>query len=181
MLRWVLPSRRNNTGERVLKMDSAADSPAPVGDPPTGTGEGTLANRPSSLARTVAPVPSGESPEGPGGAPVLPGKEFSQHARTDTERHRQAVMSKQTAGSTTITRAPASRASALMPAPPLTKLCTICGVTSPGYLLTPSAVTPWSPAIVTTVFRASGGAVNASCRRGLRPDPSTGPTPNGAW
>ena len=59
--------------------------------------------------------------------------------------------------STTTTRAPTTRASALIPAPPATKLCTICGVTSCGYLLTPSATTPWSPAIVTMVLRATGG------------------------
>ena len=39
-------------------------------------------------------------------------------------------------------RAPARRARALMPAPPFTKLKTICAVTSCGYLLTPEAVTP---------------------------------------
>ena len=44
--------------------------------------------------------------------------------------------------STTTTRAPANRARALMPAIPPTKPSTICGVTSCGYLLTPSAATP---------------------------------------
>src|SRR2546425_626013 len=53
-----------------LKIGSAGGSPAPVGDPPTGTAESNL--RPSPLARTVAPIPSGESPDGTGGSPVLP-------------------------------------------------------------------------------------------------------------
>ena len=44
--------------------------------------------------------------------------------------------------STTSTRAPASRAKALMPAIPATKPWTIWGVTSCGYLLIPSAATP---------------------------------------
>src|SRR5438094_7581367 len=50
--------------------DSPGDSPAPVGDPPTGTAASNLAKRRSPLARTVAPVPSGESP-------VLPANDFS--------------------------------------------------------------------------------------------------------
>src|SRR5437773_3254807 len=65
-------------------MGSAGDSPAPVGpssvagllrrvdDPPTGTAENNLRESPSLLARTVAPIPSGESPDGTGGSPVLP-------------------------------------------------------------------------------------------------------------
>jgi len=36
-----------------------------------------------------------------------------------------------------------------MAAPPRRKFNTICGVTSCGKALTPSATTPWSPAIVT--------------------------------
>src|SRR5438034_6038133 len=55
-------------------MGSAGDSPAPVDDSPTGTAETYLVKRPASLARTVAPVPSGESPDGTGGSPVLPGE-----------------------------------------------------------------------------------------------------------
>jgi len=58
-------------------MGSAGDSPAPVGDPPTGIAESNLAKRLSSLARTVAPVPSGESSDGTGGSPVLPRNDFS--------------------------------------------------------------------------------------------------------
>ena len=54
---------------------------------------------------------------------------------------------------------PANRAKALMPAMPPTNPRTICAVTSCGYLLTPSAATPWSPAIVTMLFRAVGGFI----------------------
>src|SRR5205814_10492516 len=53
------------------------DPPAPVGDPPTGTAARNVAKRRSPLARTVAPVPSGESPDGTGGSPVLPANHFS--------------------------------------------------------------------------------------------------------
>src|SRR2546426_2453473 len=58
-------------------MGSAGDSPAPVGDPPTGTAEAYLVKRPASLARTATPVPSSGSPDGTGGSPVLPGEDFS--------------------------------------------------------------------------------------------------------
>ena len=58
-------------------MGSAGDSPAPVGDPPTGTPDRHLVKRPCPLARTAVPVPSGESPDGTGGSPVLPENEFS--------------------------------------------------------------------------------------------------------
>src|SRR5437762_13241398 len=63
---YVIPAM-----ERDLKLGSAGDSPAPVGDPPTGTAEACLVNR-LSLARAVTPVPSGGSPDGTGGSPVLP-------------------------------------------------------------------------------------------------------------
>ena len=55
-----------------LTKGKAGDSPAPVGDPPTGTTESNLAKGRSPMARTVTPVPSGESPDGTGGSPVLP-------------------------------------------------------------------------------------------------------------
>jgi len=58
-------------------MGSAGDSPAPVGDPPTGTGESDFAKRPLMLAPSIASIPSGESPDGTGGSPVLPKNEFS--------------------------------------------------------------------------------------------------------
>jgi len=60
--------------ETVLKTGGASDPPASVGDPPTGTAESNLGKRPSSLAGTVTPVPSGESPDGTGGSPVLPAR-----------------------------------------------------------------------------------------------------------
>ncbi len=62
--------------EPVLGMGGAGDPTAPVGDPPTGTAGGNEAKRPCPLARTVAPVPSGESPDGTGGSPVLPANHF---------------------------------------------------------------------------------------------------------
>ena len=59
--------------------------------------------------------------------------------------------------STTTTLAPTCLASTLIPAPPFRKLWTICGVTSLGKALTPSSVTPWSPAIVNmTLFFRTG-------------------------
>src|SRR3989454_10927907 len=60
-----------------LEIGSAGGSPAPVGDPPTGTAESNLGKRPYPLARTVTPIPSGESPDGTGGAPVPPKTDFS--------------------------------------------------------------------------------------------------------
>ncbi len=66
--------------ERVLKLGGAGDSPAPVGDPPTGTAAAYLVKR-LSLARAVAPVASGGSPDGTGGSPVLPTEDFSPAVR----------------------------------------------------------------------------------------------------
>jgi hypothetical protein len=60
-----------------LENGGAGDPPAPVGDPPTETAASNVAKRPCPLARTVAPVPSGESPDGTGGSPVLPANHFS--------------------------------------------------------------------------------------------------------
>src|SRR5216117_859159 len=62
---------------RVLKMGGAGDSPAPVGDPPTGTALSHVARRPFSLPRSVVSVPSGGSPDGTGRSPVLPGNYFA--------------------------------------------------------------------------------------------------------
>jgi len=58
-------------------MGGAGDPPAPVGDPPTGTAASNVAKTPCPLARTVALVSSGESPDGTGGSPVLPANNFS--------------------------------------------------------------------------------------------------------
>src|SRR6266498_1705707 len=52
------------------------DSPAPVGDPRTGRAGACLVKRPAWLARTVTPIPSGGSPDGTGGSPVLPKEDF---------------------------------------------------------------------------------------------------------
>ena len=63
-------------------MGSAGDSPAPVGDPPTGTVECILAKLASPSIWIVALIPSGESPapprrlraggDGTGESPMLP-------------------------------------------------------------------------------------------------------------
>src|SRR5438876_5083061 len=62
-------------------------------DPPTGTAVSIVARRRSPLARTVAPpFPSGESPDGTGGSPVLPANHFFKHptregAHSDHTKH----------------------------------------------------------------------------------------------
>src|SRR5881628_3818335 len=58
-------------------MGRAGDSPATVGDSPTGTAVRHVGKRPYPWARIVAPVPSGESPDGTGGSPVLPKNDFT--------------------------------------------------------------------------------------------------------
>src|SRR5205814_5987671 len=63
--------------ESVLKLGGAGDRPAPLGDPPTGTAASNVVKRPCPLAQTFALVPSGESPDGTGGSPVLPASHFS--------------------------------------------------------------------------------------------------------
>lgn len=60
-----------------------------------------------------------------------------------------------TATSTMRTLAPAVSASALIAAPPVAMLATICAVTSGGYADTPAAATPWSPAKTTTRGRVN--------------------------
>jgi|SRR6185369_12518139 len=67
-------------------MGGAGDPPAPVGDPPTGTGARNVAKRPCRLARIVAPVPSGESPYGTGESPVLPANQFSNTLLVEPDR-----------------------------------------------------------------------------------------------
>ena len=62
--------------ERVLKTGSAGDSPAPVGDPPTGTTLSHNAKKLFSSPRTIVSVPSGGLPDGTGRLPVLPGNQF---------------------------------------------------------------------------------------------------------
>jgi hypothetical protein len=58
-------------------MGGAGDSPAPVGDPPTGTGEVVEGKRASRVAADALAIPSGESPDGTGWKPVLPKADFS--------------------------------------------------------------------------------------------------------
>ena len=68
--------------EPVLKMGGAGD-PLPTlsrDDPPTGTAASNVAKKPCSWPRTVAPVPSGESPDGTGESPVLPANPFFKRA-----------------------------------------------------------------------------------------------------
>ena len=51
-------------------MGSAADSPAPVGDPPTGTAKSSVVKGPSPLIQTAASVSAGESLDSTGGSLV---------------------------------------------------------------------------------------------------------------
>src|SRR5256886_1501314 len=69
--------------------------------------------------------------------------------------------------STTVTVAPACRANALITAPPVTKLATICAVTSCGHGVTRWVCTPWSPAKIATAAGSGigGGQVPASPAR----------------
>src|SRR6266516_1959405 len=63
-------------------MGGAGDPPAPVGDPPTGTPASNVAKMRCSLTQTAALVPSGESPDGTGGSPVLPATIFQTRSET---------------------------------------------------------------------------------------------------
>lgn len=62
--------------EFVRKMGGAGDSPAPVGDTPTGRSGEASSKSPAWLVRVRLAVPSGGSPDGTGRWPVLPRKEF---------------------------------------------------------------------------------------------------------
>src|SRR5213594_872594 len=55
---------------------SAGDSPAPVGDPPTGTQAATARSRLSESVEGRSAAPSGESPDGTGQWPVIPSKKI---------------------------------------------------------------------------------------------------------
>ena len=55
---------------------SAGDSPAPPGDPPGGTEGRARSKKRVAQKMTASPVPSGGSPDGTGGSPVLPGIYF---------------------------------------------------------------------------------------------------------
>ena len=58
-------------------MGSAGDSPAPVGDPPTGMAKRHREKGVLPLIRPAVSVPSGVSPDGTGESPVLPENDFS--------------------------------------------------------------------------------------------------------
>ena len=62
--------------ERVLAMVGLGDSPAPVGDAPTGMRAVPAVKSASGLALGALAVPSGGSPDGTGGSPVLPKKDL---------------------------------------------------------------------------------------------------------
>src|SRR5437667_1772764 len=79
-------------------MGGAGDSPAPVGDPPTGTALSHVAKRPFSLPRIVVSVASGGSPDGTGGSPVLPGNHFPNRFLAFDVRHRLVARHSEFAG-----------------------------------------------------------------------------------
>ena len=58
-------------------MGGSGDSPVSVGDPPTATGEVIDTKPASGLATDALAIPSGGSPDGTGGSPVLPAGDFS--------------------------------------------------------------------------------------------------------
>ncbi len=65
-------------------MGSAGDSPAPVGDPPTGTAEARLLKRADFVARTVTPVPSGGSQAAQAGRLCSPESNFQKCYNTES-------------------------------------------------------------------------------------------------
>src|SRR5687768_12978611 len=73
--------KRSNASERILSAGSADGSPAPVGDPPTGTVPSHVAKGPFLFPRTFVLVPSGRSPDARGGSLVLPRNEFPKTRR----------------------------------------------------------------------------------------------------
>ncbi|KPY96694.1 methyltransferase [Pseudomonas syringae pv. spinaceae] len=118
---------------------AAAVLPMPISPPmnssvPTALARNTLSRPACKAARPCSTVMAGPSTKLAVPAPIrkwrTPGKSIG-----DTVPR-----------STTSSCAESCRASTLMAAPPLTKLCSICPVTSCGYADTPSATTPWSPA-----------------------------------
>src|SRR5262249_38929797 len=56
----------------LFSVGGAGDSPAPLGDSPSGTGSTPGCNKEVSVQAVLLPVPSGGSPNGTGESPVLP-------------------------------------------------------------------------------------------------------------
>jgi cysteine desulfurase len=68
----------------VLEMGGAGYQTAPVGDPPTGMSEAGAGKWASKMVADALSIPSGESPDGTGGSPVLPNAECSNKLSTLT-------------------------------------------------------------------------------------------------
>ena len=79
-LEWTLNVTDLLVGERAagetpaspFRGGSTGDPPVPSGDPPDGTGDGSLSIRARSRSAVASAVPLGESPSGAGGSPALP-------------------------------------------------------------------------------------------------------------
>lgn len=58
--------------KRLFSVGSAGDSPAPLGDSPSGTGLALSYSKEVLVRAALLPIPSGGSPDGTGESPVLP-------------------------------------------------------------------------------------------------------------
>ena len=63
---------QNNLRAAWIAVGGTGDPPVPLGDPPSGMGSVSLSNKTTNPLSRVLVIPSGESPDGPGGSPVLP-------------------------------------------------------------------------------------------------------------
>jgi hypothetical protein len=66
------PNESADESAYLFSLGGAGDSPAPLGDPPSGTDSASLSNLQEVLHSTPLAVPSGGSPDGTGQWPVLP-------------------------------------------------------------------------------------------------------------
>ena len=129
------PTSSAASASAVLMAGSVVRLPVP---------ERTLAERkPATATAGAAPAAAAAEPPTPPAAASRPGIGVA------------------TPTSTTMTRAPTSRAMTLMAAPPARKFATICAVTACGHGVTPSLSTPWSPAKTATTGRTGTGGGQA--------------------
>src|SRR4051812_37116128 len=117
---------------------------------------------PSSTSRSATPMPTSSACVASSGVIAGPTVRSRVPRRTGCD-HRPSAAGRSVPSSvamptsTTTTRTPACRASALTAAPPARKFATIWAVTSCGHGVTPRAWTPWSAANTATAGAAGTG------------------------
>ena len=144
----------------AVKALAAVVFPIPISPRPTISMPSWASSVATAIPRSIAPIAVGRDMAGPCVRSSVPRTPSTISTLTPATSGASV-----TPASTTRRRAPASRASTQMAAPPFAKLASICAVTSGGYALTPCAATPWSAAATTIAGRSGPSAPNLGSRR----------------